>query len=532
MAFSRWTSKVPPLEPSRASTEKLVRTAFERFKHTLFSQNFVPAKFHPRGAQFEPGLNSTKQYVTLVHIAETKDFQDDPDYKLPLIKEAYNINVLKDGHTRIEVVSAAGALHALETLIQTFYVHSQSNVAVYTPYAPIKIVDRPAFEHRGVNLDIARNRIFPRDVMRVIDGMASNKLNKLHIHASDAQSWPLHIPALPDLALKGAYDVSQIWSPSDLEEVQRHGLLRGVEVFLEIDLPGHTTSIAHAYPDLIAAANKQPWSTFAAEPPSGQLKLNSSEVYSFLTTLLQDLFPRTRSYSSLFHLGGDELNRDVYRFDPTVNSNSSSVLRPLLQSLFNHILDIIESHKLTPVFWEEVILEWNLTLPENSIIQTWRSPASLADVLDTGHKALFGSNSHWYLDCGHGAFIDPVHPSNPSKHPIVNPPYADYCSPYKNWRHIYSYDPVAGIPDPKSQLVLGGEVHLWAELTDSITLDGMLWPRAAAAAEVLWRGPGRTLEEETTRRLAEMRERLVAKGIMAGMVTMEWCLRNKGGCTI
>lgn len=59
----------------------------------------------------------------------------------------------------------------------------------------------------------------------------------------------------------------------------------------------------------------------------------------------------------------------------------------------------------------------------------------------------------------------------------------------------------------------------------------MLWPRAAAAAEVLWRGRGE-VGEESTRRLAEMRERLIARGVRAGMVQMEWGLMNKGGCIL
>jgi len=38
--------------------------------------------------------------------------------------------------------------------------------------------------------------------------------------------------------------------------------------------------------------------------------------------------------------------------------------------------------------------------------------------------------------------------------------------------------------------------------------------------------------EETTRALAEMRERLVLRGIRAGMVQMEYGLRNKGTCIL
>lgn len=74
-------------------------------------------------------------------------------------------------------------------------------------------------------------------------------------------------------------------------------------------------------------------------------------------------------------------------------------------------------------------------------------------------------------------------------------------------------------------------MHLWGELTDSVCLDFMLWPRVAAAAEMLWRGKGEA-GEATTKRLAEMRERLVRLGIRSEMVQMEWGLRNKGGCVL
>ena len=43
----------------------------------------------------------------------------------------------------------------------------------------------------------------------------------------------------------------------------------------------------------------------------------------------------------------------------------------------------------------------------------------------------------------------------------------------------------------------------------------------------MWRGKGEA-GELTTRKLAEMRERLVKMGIRAGMVQMEWGLRNLG----
>lgn len=91
-------------------------------------------------------------------------------------------------------------------------------------------------------------------------------------------------------------------------------------------------------------------------------------------------------------------------------------------------------------------------------------------------------------------------------------------------------DLLADIPEHLQHLVLGGEVSLWSEQTDEFNLDVMLWPRAAAAAEVLWSG-ARNMDKqgEASRRLAEMRDRLVARGIRAEPVRMAWC-EMEGGC--
>ena len=158
-------------------------------------------------------------------------------------REAYSINILEDGTALLDIISPEGGIHAFETLAQLFYAHSATGTGIYTPYAPVLITDAPAFEHRGLNLDISRNWIAPQDVLRTIEAMGFNKFNKLHLHATDAQSWPLEIAGLPDLSRKGAYREDQVWTTEDLENVQRHGLYHGVEVYLEIDLPGHTASI-------------------------------------------------------------------------------------------------------------------------------------------------------------------------------------------------------------------------------------------------------------------------------------------------
>lgn len=457
-----------------ASNVEVLQDAFDRTKATIFSHRFVPRKFHPRKVAFEPEISDLKpklQSVTIEMASPPKFSKGNTSF---ILEESYSLEISTNGSALILTGSVIRGLHALETFAQLFYAHSQSKVESHTSYAPISIVDGPAFKHRGLNLDISRNCIPPSDVMRVLEAMACNKMNRLHIHASDAQSWPLEVPTLPNLALEGAYEPSQIWTTKDLRHVQRYGQLRGIEVYLEIDIPGHTTAIAMSQPELVTAANREPWPVYAEEPPSGQLRLNSTEVFTFLTSLLGDVLPRNAQFSHIFHFGGDELNLNAYGLDPGVNSTSKDVLRPLLQSFMNHVFDMAMKHSLTPILWEEMLLDWDLSVPDSTIIQTWRSNEALSKVLSRGHQVLFGSNTHFYLDCGHGAFLDPTNPQEPNDDPRVRPPYLDHCGPYKNWRHVYSYNPLAGIPDGQLHLILGGEAHMWGEMTDTVTLDGML----------------------------------------------------------
>lgn len=449
------------------------------------------------------------------------------------VDESYSLTIIESGLVHITAATSYGVLHGLETFSQLFYQHSRSDSGVYTPYAPVVIKDKPKFPHRGLNLDVARTFYAKADIERTIDALAWNKFNRLHLHVTDSQSWPLEIPALPDLAGKGAYRPGLSYSPKDLWEIQEYGALRGIEVFLEIDTPGHTASIAYAYPNLITAFNVQPeWATYANEPPSGQFKLNSPAVYQFLEKLWGDLLPRLSPYSSYFHTGGDELNVNAYNLDETVRSNASEVIQPFLQKFvdFNHAK--LRAAGLTPIVWEEMLLTWNLTLGDDVVVQTWVRDESVAQTVAKGHKVLVGNYNFWYLDCGKGQWLDfkPAVAANSF-------PFADYCSPTKNWRLMYSYDPLHGIPANATHLVLGGEVHMWSEQTDPVNLDSMIWPRASAAGEVLWSGAkdasGQNRSQiEASPRLSELRERMVQRGIGAGPVQMIFCTQNGTQCAL
>lgn len=397
----------------RRSTEKhdlkapsggeMIKHAVCSAKQTIFRENFVPWKFNQRNWTEPAKTNRT--YISSVNLRVLKD---DPDgIAKPLagtIDESYRVEISRAGEASITANSSMGIVRGLTTFTQLFYQHSEGGDS-YTPLAPINIFDAPKFAHRGINLDVSRNYFTTKDIERTIGALAYNKMNRFHLHVTDGQSWPLVIPTFPELSEKGAYRPNLVYTPQDFAELQYFAALRGVELITEIDMPGHTSAIALSHPDLIAAYDIQPdWDKYCAEPPCGTLKLNSTKVRSFLERLFDDLLPRVHPFSSYFHTGGDEVNKNAYLKDDTVRSNDPKVLQPLMQKFIDRNHDQIRAAGLVPIVWEEMLLEWNLTLGSDVVVQSWQSDEAVAQIVERGHKALVGNYKYWVCTHSHHCF--------------------------------------------------------------------------------------------------------------------------------
>jgi hexosaminidase len=381
------TSESPQVSPR-------IQWAVKRAQQTIFSQGYVPWKFHPRNSNFEPD-SANSGSINSISLQQTGS--DPANILKPLageVDESYSLKITVDGDVTISAPTSTGLVYGLVSFTQLFYQHSEGGA--YTPYAPVEIEDKPKFQHRGLNMDLARAWFSPQDVRKQIDALAYNKMNRLHLHITDSQSWPLDIPSMPELSAKGAYNAKLVYSPKVLEELQYYGALQGVEVYIEIDMPGHTSSIWYSHPELIASFNIQPnWSSFAAEPPSGTLKLNDTNVYNFVEKLFKDLLPRVAPFNAYFHTGGDEVNANAYTNDNTVKSSDVKILQPLMQKFIDHSHTLVRNAGLTPMVWEEMLLQWNLTLGADVVVQTWQSNDAVAQTVAAGHKALVGNYEYW-----------------------------------------------------------------------------------------------------------------------------------------
>lgn len=174
-----------------------------------------------------------------------------------------------------------GALRAMETLLQLM-----QNGAENTSLPWVTIEDSPRFPWRGLLLDSARHFIPLPDIKRQIDGMAAAKLNVLHWHLTDDQGWRFsskRYPKLTQLASDGLY-----YTPEQMREVVRYAAERGIRVVPEIDMPGHASAIAVAYPELMSAPGP-----YAMERHWGVLKPvldpTKEATYAFADAMVSEL---------------------------------------------------------------------------------------------------------------------------------------------------------------------------------------------------------------------------------------------------
>lgn len=106
-------------------------------------------------------------------------------------------------------------------------------------------------------LDTARNYMPMSDLKRQIDAMYLVKLNQFHWHITDAQSFPLVVPGMEYLSQNGAYAEDMVYTPKDIKQFVHYAAERGVNVNVEIDMPGH---LYMGIPDqLISCPNKKAW---------------------------------------------------------------------------------------------------------------------------------------------------------------------------------------------------------------------------------------------------------------------------------
>lgn len=437
--------------------------------------------------------------------------------------EEYSLIIPADGSAAtLTANSTLGLYRGLTTFNQLFYYYGG---VIYTLLAPIAITDTPAYPFRGLALDTSRNYYPVHDILRTLDAMSWVKINTFHWHITDSQSFPLEVAQYPELAINGAYSPQEVYTASDVQYIVQYAAARGIDVMMEIDTPGHTAIIAATYPDYVACFDASPWAEFANEPPAGQLRFALPEVMNFTASLLTNIAETLPSY--YFSTGGDELNTKCYADDYLTQqqlNSTGATLNGALDTFTQTTHGALIAQGKTPVVWEEMVLNWNISLSNETIVMIWISSADAAAVAGKGFRIIQAPSNYFYLDCGAGEWLGD------------DPTGNSWCDPFKTWSKAYTFDPLANLTEAQYNLVLGGEQLLWSEQSGPENVDPIVWPRAASSAEIFWSGKqptGAALNvTEALPRLHDIRYRMVQRGVNAIPLQPQWCALRPDACDL
>uniref|UniRef100_A0A0E0CBG1 Beta-hexosaminidase n=1 Tax=Oryza meridionalis TaxID=40149 RepID=A0A0E0CBG1_9ORYZ len=399
------------------------------------------------------------------------------------VDESYNLSVPTAGYplrVQIEAQTVFGAIHALQTFSQLCYFDFTSKL-IELISAPWRISDTPRFPYRGLLIDTSRHYLPVTVIKKVIDTMAYSKLNVLHWHIVDAQSFPIEIPSYPKL-WNGSYSFSERYTSSDAVDIVRYAENRGVNVMAEIDVPGHALSWGVGYPSL--------WPSDNCKEP---LDVSNNFTFGVIDGILSD-FSKVFKFKFV-HLGGDEVNTSCWTATPHIkkwlddnNMNVSDAYRYFV--LRSQKLAI--SHGYDVINWEETFNNFGDKLDRRTVVHNWLGEDVAPKVVAAGLRCIVSNQDKWYLD-----HLDAT------------------------WEGFYTNEPLKGIDDPEQQsLVIGGEVCMWGEQIDASDIEQTIWPRAAAAAERLWTPIEKIAEDPrlVTSRLARFRCLLNQRGVAAAPV--------------
>jgi hexosaminidase len=155
------------------------------------------------------------------------------------VDESYTLDIESSSQSIVITAPTTwGALHAFTTLQQLIISDGAGGLLIEQP---VSITDAPLYPYRGIMIDTGRNFITVPKIQEQIDGMALSKLNVLHWHLDDAQSWPVEMYTYPNMT-NDAYSAAETYSQHDIRGLITYAGSRGVRVIPEVDMPGHASS--------------------------------------------------------------------------------------------------------------------------------------------------------------------------------------------------------------------------------------------------------------------------------------------------
>ena len=367
---------------------------------------------------------------------------------------------------RITAKEPAGLFYGIQTLKQLIPADGSGKIPC------MDMTDFPAFGWRGLMLDCSRTFLLKEYILKSIDRLAAIKMNVLHLHLTDDQGWRIEIKKYPELTrICSKFDprypgeVNGFYTQDEIREIVAYAAKNFITVVPEIEMPGHSTEIFAAYPELSCSGKKSVIFPYSKGPEVTEdiLCAGNDSVFVFMEDVLSEvmaLFP-----SEYIHIGGDEVPKTAWIKCPKCRSRiKAEGLKDEaeLQSYFiRRIEKFINSKGRKLIGWDE-ILEGGLA--ENAAVMSWRGEQGGIEAARQGHGVVMSPTSHCYFD---------------------------YSYETTSTKKVYSYHPVPKeLTGDPSKYILGAQANMWTHIARTEpAIDAQIFPRLYALAEVLWTNP-------------------------------------------
>lgn len=340
--------------------------------------------------------NEASDGIIISEIANPKTINNNP--------EGYQLSITSNG-IQIAALTPSGVYYALQTLRQISAQNPQG-------LPLITVTDYPRFKYRGIGLDVARHYYSVAEIKTLIDIMASQKLNSLHIHFSDDEAFRLAIPAYPTLAtvaanrglgqqlgpqmlLQNNLDTTNLtqhnypvansiygysYSPEDIQQIISYANQNQITIIPEIDLPGHARALIKALPNVMVDQNDNsqfvsvqgytddvlPVCTYGSNVSVGSQFTNN--LNNIIVTIANQFNSQTTLYATAgeISLGGDEVSSHAWNNDTSCRNEWSNLSALEKSHLF--FQRVAESNpSLIVSGWQQYVQNDNDSLGKNIV---------------------------------------------------------------------------------------------------------------------------------------------------------------------
>ena len=424
----------------------------------------------------EAGMKDRKQMLLLLITPKN------PQLPSP---ESYTLSVTPQ-QILIRATSGAGLFYGMQTLLQL----AQPSGAGSYSIASVEIEDTPRFAYRGLMLDVSRHFSTKEFIKKQIDALAYYKINRLHLHLTDAAGWRLEIKKYPLLTEFAAWRTDPTWkqwwnggrkyvrfdapgayggyyTQDDIREILEYARQHYITVIPEIEMPSHSEEVLAAYPQLSCSGEPYKNSDFC---------VGNEETFTFLENVLtevMELFP-----SEYIHIGGDEAGKSAWKTCPKCQKRMTDEHLANVDELQSYLIHRIEkflnNHGRHLLGWDEILQGG---IAPNATVMSWRGEEGGIAAVTSGHRAIMTPGAYCYLDSYQDA-------------PYSQP---EAIGGYLPLKKVYSYNPVpASLTAEQAKLVYGVQGNLWVEYIPTPEhVEYMIYPRILALAETAWSAPER-----------------------------------------